>query len=285
MSRPSRIHDRRASSRRRPVDSATAVARPPARPGGSSTTRSVSARRASAASRPSRSAIRAGLVRGGQPATGQVEDEQVDRAPGQQRATDGQPLVERLGGDDHEPFEPDAAGDRLDRVEAAREVEPGDDRAGGLGLGGEPEDERRPAARAVAADRDAGRPWQAARPQDGVERREAGVDDAVVRVEPWLWNECRGRVMDAGARAGAGASASAPSVVQLTRWVLLDGVLATGAFAARAITFGREGQERPWRSRSVPVSTSCGAARTVLDRMLLDGGGAGRRSHRADRVR
>ena len=71
-----------------------------------------------------------GLVRGGQPAAGQVEDEQVHRAPGQQRATDGQALVEGLRGDDHEPFEPDAAGDRLDRVEAARQVQPGHDRAG-----------------------------------------------------------------------------------------------------------------------------------------------------------
>ena len=110
-----------------------------------------------------------GLVRGGQPATGQVEDEQVDRAPGQQHATDGEALVERLRGDDHEPFEPDAAGDRLDRVEAARQVEPGHDRARRLGLGGEPEDERRPAARAVAADRDAGRS-AAGRPARGWRR-------------------------------------------------------------------------------------------------------------------
>jgi hypothetical protein len=61
MSRPRRIHDRRASSRRRLVNSATAPARPPVRPGGSSTTSSVSARRASAARRPSRSAMTAGL--------------------------------------------------------------------------------------------------------------------------------------------------------------------------------------------------------------------------------
>jgi hypothetical protein len=58
-------------------------------------------------------------IAGDQPATGQVEDEQVDRAPGQQRATDGQAFVERLGSDDHQPVEPDAAGDRFDRVEAA----------------------------------------------------------------------------------------------------------------------------------------------------------------------
>ena len=126
-------------------------------------------------------------VRGGQPAAGQVQDEQVHRAPGQQRATDGQALVERLRRDDHEPFEADAAGDRLDRVEAARRGPARRRSSPRLGLGGEPEDERRPAARAVAADRDAGRPGQAAGSQDRIERGEPGVDDAVVRVEPGRW--------------------------------------------------------------------------------------------------
>lgn len=60
-----------------------------------------------------------GTVRGRQPAAGQIEDEQIDRAPGQQRPADGQTFVERLGGDDHEPFEPDAARNGLDRVETA----------------------------------------------------------------------------------------------------------------------------------------------------------------------
>jgi hypothetical protein len=128
-------------------------------------------------------------IRGGQPATGQIEDEQVDQAPGQQGATDREPLIEGLRGDDDEPLQVDAAGDGLDRVEAAREVEPGDDGALGLGFRREPQDERRPAARAVAADRDTRRTRQATRSQDGVERREPGVDDAVVRVGaglvPW----------------------------------------------------------------------------------------------------
>jgi hypothetical protein len=61
-SRPRRIHDRRASSSRMPVASPTARVRPPVpglppcASGGSSTTRLISARRASAANRPSRSA-------------------------------------------------------------------------------------------------------------------------------------------------------------------------------------------------------------------------------------
>ena len=121
-------------------------------------------------------------VRGRQPAAGQVQDEQVHRTPGQQRPTDGQALVERLGGDDHEPLQPDAASDRLDRVEAARQVQPGHDRTGRLGLCREAEDEGRPAARAVTADGDAGRARQTAGAEDRVERREAGTDDAIGRV-------------------------------------------------------------------------------------------------------
>ena len=60
MSRPRRIHDLRASSRRSPLDPATAVAMAPASPGGSRMTKSDPALRASAASRPRRSAIRPG---------------------------------------------------------------------------------------------------------------------------------------------------------------------------------------------------------------------------------
>ena len=56
-SRPSRIHERRASSSRMPVASPTAVPRPaPGEPGGSSTTSVIPARRASAATRARRSA-------------------------------------------------------------------------------------------------------------------------------------------------------------------------------------------------------------------------------------
>ena len=189
-SRPSRIQDRRASSRRRPVASATAVDRPPAGPGVSRTTRIASDRRAKAASRPSRSAIRAGLIRRGEPAAGQVQEEQVHRATGQERAGDGQTLVQRRRGDDDEPLEIDAAGDGLHRIEGAGEVQPGHHRALGLGLGGDPEGEGRPAAGAVAADGDTGRSRQAAGPQDRIERREPGVDDAVV---------VRARIVDAGA--------------------------------------------------------------------------------------
>lgn len=119
-------------------------------------------------------------IRGGKTTAGQVQDEQVHRAPRQQDATDGQALVEGLGGDDDQPFEPNAASDGLDRIETAPEIEPGHDGTRDLGLRGEPEHEGGPAAGAVAADRNARRAWQAALSQDGVERREPGPDDAVV---------------------------------------------------------------------------------------------------------
>ena len=122
-----------------------------------------------------------------QATTGQVEDEQIDRSTGQQAARDAEPLVEAGRGDDDEPLEPDTTGDGLDRVEAARQVEPGHDRALRLGFGGDPQAERRPAARPIAADRDAGRLREPAEPEDRIERGEARPDDAVVgpRVVPW----------------------------------------------------------------------------------------------------
>jgi hypothetical protein len=93
-------------------------------------------------------------IRGGEATTGQIQDEQIHRAPGEQRATDGQALVEGFRGDDHEPFEPYAPGDGLDRIETAREIQPGHDRTRGLGLRGEPEDEGGPPAGTIAPDRD-----------------------------------------------------------------------------------------------------------------------------------
>ncbi len=149
-------------------------------------------------------------VPGRQPTAGQVKHEQVDRTTGQQRATDGQAFVERLRGDDHQPLEPDAAGDCLDRVEAPGEVDPGHDGARRLGLRGKPVDEGGPTTRAIAPDGDACRARQAAEPEDGVERREAGSDDPLVgirsRLRPRRRFERRtGRHHGRGGRQGQGA--------------------------------------------------------------------------------
>jgi hypothetical protein len=71
----------------------------------------------------------------------EIEDEDVDRATGEEHPGDRQALVERVWRQDDEPVEADTAGDGLDRVERPGEVEPGDDRAIGLGLGDEPQGE------------------------------------------------------------------------------------------------------------------------------------------------
>jgi len=120
------------------------------------------------------------LVGPGQPTAGQVEDEQVDRPPGQEASGDAESFVEACRRDDHEPLEADPAGDGLDRVEAARQVEPGHDRALRLGLRCDAQAEGRPSAGAGAPDRDAGRLREAARAEDRVERGEASADDTVV---------------------------------------------------------------------------------------------------------
>ncbi len=70
-----------------------------------------------------------------------------------------------------------AAGDGLDRVEGSREIEPGHDRAGRLGLRDEPQGERRPAAREVTPERQAEPTGQATRPEDRVEVGEAGREE------------------------------------------------------------------------------------------------------------
>jgi hypothetical protein len=119
----------------------------------------------------------AGGARPGVRARRQVDDEQVDRAASEERASDRQALVERLRRQDDEPVQADAAGDRLDRVKGSGEVQPGDDRAVDLGLRGEAQGEGRLAGAGVAAEGDAGAAGQAARPEDRVERRKAGPDD------------------------------------------------------------------------------------------------------------
>ncbi len=119
-------------------------------------------------------------VRGRQPATGEIQEEQVHGPAGEQGAGDGQALIERGRGDDHEPLQTDAAGDRLDRIEGAGEIQPRDHGTRCLGLGDQPERDRGPAAGPVAADGDAGGPGQPARSQDGIQTREPGPDDPLV---------------------------------------------------------------------------------------------------------
>jgi len=107
----------------------------------------------------------------------EVDDEDVDRAPGEEHPGDREALVEGNGGQDDEPVEPDTAIGGLDRIERPGEVQPGDDRTIRLGLGDEPEREGRGAGARRAPEGDAGAPGEPAGPDDRVEGREAGPDD------------------------------------------------------------------------------------------------------------
>jgi hypothetical protein len=131
-------------------------------------------------------------------ASRQVDDKEVHRSTGQQRPGDRQALVGIDRRQHDEPLRPDAAGHDLDRVEGGREVQPGDDRAGGLRGGGKPQRERGPAARRVAAQRDAHPPRHAAGTQDGVELGEPGREDSIaIRLrERTLFERDRGERAD-----------------------------------------------------------------------------------------
>ena len=107
----------------------------------------------------------------------EVDDEEVDGSACKQRAGHREALLGVGRGQDDEPLRPDAAGDRLDRVEGRREIEPGHDRAGRLGFRDEPQGERRPPAREVTPQRQAEPAGQAARPEDRVEVGEAGREE------------------------------------------------------------------------------------------------------------
>ena len=72
-----------------------------------------------------------------------IDDEDVDRAAGEEDPGDRQALVERVGGQDDEPVETNPACGGLDRIERPGEVQPSDDRAVDLGFGDEPQGERR----------------------------------------------------------------------------------------------------------------------------------------------
>jgi hypothetical protein len=109
----------------------------------------------------------------------QIDDQQVDRSTGQERAGDRQALVGIGGRQDDEPLGLDPPGHDLDRIERRRQVQPGDDRTLGLGCGGEPQGEGRPAARRVPPERHAHAPRHAAGAEDRVEVSEPGREDSI----------------------------------------------------------------------------------------------------------
>ena len=116
------------------------------------------------------------------PALGQVHDQQVHGPGGQQRAREGERLLEVHRRQDHQPLRADTARDGLHGIEGTGEVQPRDDRPAGLRLRGGPQRDRRPARGRGPAQRDRGGTRQPARTEDGVQRREPRGDDAAVGV-------------------------------------------------------------------------------------------------------
>lgn len=104
---------------------------------------------------------------------GQVDHEQVDGSPAQERAGELQALARVDRPEDEEPGEVDSARDGLQGVEGAPQVEVGRDRAAPLGLRHEPQGERRLPARRSPPERHARRAHEPAS-QDRVEGGEAG---------------------------------------------------------------------------------------------------------------
>lgn len=111
----------------------------------------------------------------------QVQDQQVHRPARDERAGEAQSLLRVGRAEHHEPAQVHAARRRLQRIEGAAEIQPGDDAAGRLGRGHAAQRERRLARRGVATERGRGSSRQAADAEDGIERREAGGHHLGVR--------------------------------------------------------------------------------------------------------
>ncbi len=133
-----------------------------------------------------RSAMRA-VSTPGRPLDREIRNEEIHRPALEELTGHRQALVERRRREDDKPFEPNPTGDRLHRVEATGEVEPGDDRPARLRLRHEPEGERRLAARVIATEREADVAGDAARTEDRIERGEPGGHDVPIRRSrpPW----------------------------------------------------------------------------------------------------
>ena len=208
-SRPRRIHDRRASSRRMPVDSATAVARPPRqarrfeddeerlRPPGE---RRQPAEPVGDPGRacPGRPAgRRAGRGRAGPPSGRPAASH---RWPGPRRAWPG---VMTTSHSSRTPRATASTGSKLRDRSSQATIEP----AAWASAASRRASVVRPLEPSprIATLAELGRPPG---PEDRVERGEAGVDDAVVRVEPGVVGRCRGLGRD---RCGRRGECRAPS--------------------------------------------------------------------------
>ncbi len=178
-SRPRRIQPERRSSRRRPLASSTAAARLRPRLAGLQHDQQR-ARPACERGEPAQPVPHPLAGHRRIPALRQVHDQQVHGPGGQQRAREGECLLEVHRRQDHQPLRANTARDGLHGIEGTGEVQPGDDRPAGLRLRGDPQRDRRPARGRGTAQRDRGGTRQPARAEDGVQRREPRGDDAAV---------------------------------------------------------------------------------------------------------
>ena len=116
------------------------------------------------------------------PAVRKIHHQQVHVPGREERGREGEGLREIHRREHDEPLRAHSARDRLHGIERAGEVQPRDDRATRLRLGGGPQRDRRLARRRVTAQGNRGGARQPARAEDGVQRGEPGRDDAAVRV-------------------------------------------------------------------------------------------------------
>lgn len=132
---------------------------------------------------------------------GQVDDQQVHGASREQRAGDGEPFLRVRRRQHDQPLRLDAARHRLDRIERRREVEPRDDRARRLGGRDQPQRQRGPPARDLAADREPHAARQATGAEDRIELGEAGRMHPIVIDRPVDRRAARGAALRIRIRA------------------------------------------------------------------------------------
>ncbi len=261
-SRPSRIQPVRSSSSRRPLASSTAAARPRPSAFGSTTTSSVPARLASAASRPSRSPTRTPLTAGSRPSgrsttrrsTVRAESSAADRPKASSRSTGvsttshsgripratastGSKARARSSQATIEPVACASAASRRARVVLPDEASPR--RATVVERGSPPMP--RMASRAA-------NPVGTTRPSGSTGCAGRGTATGASRVRPGAGRES-GRWLSSGSSSGIGASASAPSTT-------------------RASSPPRRGATAPQRAWSVASASETSDARAIGRRIL-----------------
>jgi hypothetical protein len=106
--------------------------------------------------------------------TGYIQHDEIDRSILEEHRGHRQRLLERIGRDDDQPLEPDASGDRLDRIEASSQIDVRGYPACGLNLGDCPQCESGLAARFVAPKSGGCDARQASQPEDCIQRAKPG---------------------------------------------------------------------------------------------------------------